>query len=193
MKVGLFFGSFNPIHIGHMMLAEYVLNHTDIERIMFVVSPQNPHKGMAELLDKEERLNMVNIAITNEPRMVYSNIEFDMPIPSYTSDTIIKLKEMHPNDELCIIVGDDAWTNMTIWKNWEYLKTIPTFVYPRPLLNPNAFCIRTVQGDNDTFIKAPLFEVSATFIRNSIKEGKSVSYFLPPKVSDYIKEKGFYK
>jgi len=192
-KIGLFFGSFNPVHIGHMILAESILEQGYVEKIWFIVSPQNPFKEQKNLADKLERLNMVRLAIDNNENMFASQIEFDMPIPSYTCDTITKLKDMYVDAEFYLIVGMDAWTQMPIWKNFDYLKTIPTLIYPRPIQNISNNVVRIVKGDGDIFIQATNMPISSTFIRNNIVEGKSVKYFLTDKVYEYIKQKQLYK
>jgi nicotinate-nucleotide adenylyltransferase len=192
MKIGLFFGSFNPVHIGHMILAESILEQTDIERIWFVVSPQNPFKEQKDLLNKEERLRMVNIAIDGDVRMLASDIEFHMPVPSYTCDTLMNLKEKYPHVDFYLIVGTDAWTQMPNWKNFEYIKTIPTIVYPRTD-STNQWFIRTLSSKKDTFIQAANMPFSSTLIRNNIAQGKHFKYYLPTKVFDYIEENKLYK
>lgn len=195
MKIGLFFGSFNPVHIGHMILAESILEQGYVEKVWFIVSPQNPFKEKKDLLDKEERLKMVNMAIDGDERMHASDIEFDMSVPSYTCDTIAKLKEMYVQTEFFLIVGMDAWTQMPMWKNFDYLKTIPTLVYPRPIQDQKlgGIAVRTTKGEQDTFIQAVNMPISSTLIRNNIAEGKSVKYFLNDAVYEHIKQKNLYQ
>ena len=190
MKIGLFFGSFNPIHIGHMAIAQYMLEHTNLETIWFVVSPQNPFKQKSTLLDQQHRLTMVRIATEDNPKLKASNIEFTLPVPSYTVDTLAYLKEKHPNDEFSLIMGRDNLIHFHKWKNHEQiLEHHDIFVYPRP------YCKESRLDDHSkVFItKAPLIDISSEFIRKCIRERKEVSYFLPSKISIYIDEMNFYK
>ena len=190
MKIGLFFGSFNPIHIGHMAIAQYMLEHTNLETIWFVVSPQNPFKQKSTLLDQQHRLTMVRIATEDNPKLKASNIEFTLPVPSYTVDTLAYLKEKHPNDVFSLIMGRDNLMHFHKWKNHEQiLEHHDIFVYPRP------YCKESRLDDHSkVFItKAPLMDISSEFIRNCIRERKEVSYFLPSKISIYIDEMNFYK
>lgn len=190
MKIGLFFGSFNPIHIGHMAIAQYMLEHTILETIWFVVSPQNPFKQKTTLLDQQHRLTMVRIATEDNPKLKASNIEFSLPIPSYTVDTLAYLKEMYPKDEFSLIMGRDNLMHFHKWKNYEQiLDEHDIFVYPRP------YCQKS-QLDNHLKVhitKAPLMDISSEFIRKCIRENKEVNYFLPAKISIYIDEMNFYK
>lgn len=190
MKVGLFFGSFNPIHIGHMAIAQYMLEHTALEKIWFVVSPQNPFKTKETLLDQQHRLTIVRIAVENDPRMQASNIEFNLPIPSYTVDTLTYLREAHPNEEFSLIMGQDNLVHFHKWKNHEsILENHNIYVYPRPRCKP---CDMETH-EKVQLTKAPLMDISAEFIRKSIREKKEVSYFLTQKINDYIDEMNFYK
>jgi len=190
MKVGLFFGSFNPIHIGHMAIAQYMLEHTALEKIWFVVSPQNPFKTKETLLDQQHRLTIVRIAVEDDPRMQASNIEFNLPIPSYTVDTLTYLREAHPNEEFALIMGQDNLVHFHKWKNHEsILENHNIYVYPRPGCKP----CDMERHEKVQLTKAPLMDISAEFIRKSIREKKEVSYFLPQKINDYIDEMNFYK
>jgi nicotinate-nucleotide adenylyltransferase len=190
MKVGLFFGSFNPIHIGHMAIAQYMLEHTALEKIWFVVSPQNPFKTKETLLDQQHRLTIVRIAVEDDPRMQASNIEFNLPIPSYTVDTLTYLREAHPNEEFALIMGQDNLVHFHKWKNHEsILENHNIYVYPRPGCKP----CDMERHEKVQLTKAPLMDISAEFIRRSIREKKEVSYFLPQKINDYIDEMNFYK
>ena len=190
MKVGLFFGSFNPIHIGHMAIAQYMLEHTALEKIWFVVSPQNPFKTKETLLDQQHRLTIVRIAVEDDPRMQASNIEFNLPIPSYTVDTLTYLSEAHPNEEFALIMGQDNLVHFHKWKNHEsILENHNIYVYPRPGCKP----CDMERHEKVQLTKAPLMDISAEFIRKSIREKKEVSYFLPQKINDYIDEMNFYK
>jgi nicotinate-nucleotide adenylyltransferase len=190
MKVGLFFGSFNPIHIGHMAIAQYMLEHTALEKIWFVVSPQNPFKTKETLLDQQHRLTIVRIAVEDDPRMQASNIEFNLPIPSFTVDTLTYLREAHPNEEFALIMGQDNLVHFHKWKNHEsILENHNIYVYPRPGCKP----CDMERHEKVQLTKAPLMDISAEFIRKSIREKKEVSYFLPQKINDYIDEMNFYK
>lgn len=193
MKVGLFFGSFNPIHIGHMMLAEYILEFTDIERVWFIVSPQNPFKEQTDLLDKEERMNMVKMAIFGNDKFHASDVEFDMPTPSYTCDTLKVLKEKYPNIDFYLLVGVDTYDQMKTWKNAEYVDSFPQLVYPRFTEGTHHHTWGMKKMGNATYVEAPLIQISSTFVRKAISEGKNIKSFLPPLVYNQIKEKGFYK
>lgn len=190
MRVGLFFGSFNPIHVGHMVLANYMVSFTDLEEVWFVVSPQNPLKDKKGLLDQNNRLHLVNLAIEDHPKIKSSNIEFGLPQPSYTINTLTYLKEKYPNHDFCLIMGSDNLTTFNKWKNYEeILKRYSIYVYPRPNYNGSEF-------DSHPMVKiteAPLIEISSTFIREAIKNKKDVRYFLAPKVWEYIDEMHFYK
>ena len=190
MKVGLFFGSFNPIHIGHLAIAQFMLENTSLEKIWFVVSPQNPFKTKETLLDQQHRLTIVRIAVEDDPRMHASNIEFNLPIPSYTVDTLTYLRESHPNEEFSLIMGQDNLLHFHKWKNYTcILEHHSIYVYPRP--NCKACDMETNEKIHLT--DAPLMDISAEFIRKSIREKKDVSYFLPQKIYSYIDEMNFYK
>jgi len=190
MHIGLFFGSFNPVHIGHMALANYMLSFTDIERIWFVVSPHNPLKNKAGLLNQHERLNLVNLAIGDNDYMRSSNIEFNLPQPSYTINTLVHLKEKYPEHQFSLIMGQDNLQSFAKWKNYEeILKRYQVYVYPRPKTSPSEF-------DNHPHVHltdAPLMEISSTFLRSAIKDKKDVRYFVPEKVWKEIDEMNFYR
>ena len=190
MQVGLFFGSFNPIHIGHLAIANYAIEHTELEQVWFVVSPQNPFKNKSSLLPEYQRLELINRAIGDDQRFKASNIEFNLPQPSYTVDTVTYLKEQHPDNHFTLIMGADQLPLFHKWKNHEILREEISFiVYPRPnfvqhdLLNSPEF----------QHIDAPLMEISASFIRNSIAAGKDVRHFLHSAVWEYCDEMRFYQ
>lgn len=190
MKVGLFFGSFNPIHIGHLAIANYMAEFTDLDKLWFVVSPHNPLKKKSTLLANHHRLQMVNIAIEDDIRFKASNIEFNLPQPSYTIDTLIYLKEKHPELTFVIIMGSDGLENFNKWKNYkEIIKNYQRYVYPRPATDQ----VLLQNIENGTAINAPLMDISSTFIRKSIAQRKDIRHFLPYKVWQYIDEMGFYK
>lgn len=191
-KIGLFFGSFNPIHIGHLILANYILEYSDMQELWFVVSPQNPFKDKKSLLNDHNRLDMVELAIKNYPKMRASNVEFSLPTPSYTIDTLTYLQEKHPNVSFSLIMGEDNLGSLHKWKNYELiLKNHQIIVYPR--ITDNGKKSDYPEHENIHQIKAPVIELSATEIRTMIKEGKNVRPMLPPEVFDYLDRSSFYK
>jgi nicotinate-nucleotide adenylyltransferase len=190
MKVGLFFGSFNPIHAGHMVLANYMLEFTDLKKIWFVVSPQNPLKQKSSLLDERQRLQMVRIAVEESSRLKASDIEFKLPQPSYTINTLTHLKEKYPSTDFALIMGSDNLKTFHKWKNFEeILKQYELYVYPRPGSPENPF----LKHASVKMVNAPLIELSSTMIRQAIKDKKDMRYFVPEPVWRYIKEMHFYE
>ncbi len=189
MKIGLFFGSFNPMHIGHKIIASYIATFTNLDKVMFVVSPQNPLKEKKSLLDQNHRLQLIRAEVEDNPKLEVSDIEFKMPLPSYTIDTLVRLKEQHPEHEFSLIMGADNLQNLNKWKNYErILEDYSVYVYPRPGFEING------SHENIHIVKGvPQMEISASFIRNAIKENKDVSYLMPNKVWDYIDEMNFYR
>lgn len=191
-KIGLFFGSFNPIHIGHLILANYILENSNMDELWFVVSPQNPFKEKASLLKDHNRLHMVEIAVTHYPKMRASNVEFSLPTPSYTIDTLTYLKEKHPDYSFSLIMGEDNLSNIHKWKNAETLiNSHHIIVYPR-VFDGEKKESEYFQHENISMIKAPIIELSATEIRTMIKDGKNVRPMLPPEVFDYLDGSNFY-
>jgi nicotinate-nucleotide adenylyltransferase len=189
-KTGLFFGSFNPIHIGHLMIASFMVEYTDLDQVWFVVSPHNPLKEKSTLLADHHRLTMVNLAIDDDSRFKSSNIEFKLPQPSYTIDTLTYLAEKYPNKEFVLIAGSDNLPTFHKWKNHEeLLRQYKMYLYPRPATTASIFD----QHPSITRIEAPLVTISSSFIRRGIKEGRNMRYFLPVKVWKYIGEMHFYK
>lgn len=189
-NTGLFFGSFNPIHIGHMILAEYIVENTDLKDIWFVVSPHNPLKEKKGLLADYHRLAMVNIAVEEDARMRSCNIEFKMPQPSYTIDTLAYLSEKYPDRDFVLIGGTDILPSFHKWKNYQVLlENYSLYIYNRPNYDPGEY----QEHPNIKIFQAPLLEISASFIRDSIKNGRDVRYMLPPKVYEYIMEMHFYE
>jgi nicotinate-nucleotide adenylyltransferase len=195
-KIGLYFGSFNPIHIGHMAIAGYMTEFAGLDQVWFVVSPQNPLKKKETLLADHQRLYMVQLATGDNDRIKASDIEFKLPIPSFTIDTLTYLKEKYVNYEFCLVMGSDNLYTLHKWKNAaELVSKYPIYVYPRPETN------KPVSGLLDQILlsadihhaNAPLMEISGTFIRSSIKKGKDMSYFLSPAVWKYIVEMHFYE
>ena len=189
MKIGLYFGSFNPIHNGHLIIANYVLHNTDIDAVWFVVSPQNPFKQNHSLLNEYHRLHLVQSAIEGEPRMMAVDIEFKLPRPSYTIETLTYLDEKYPDHEFSLIMGSDSLENIEKWKNGDViLKRYKICVYER--LN---YPVKQIPGANIISLKAPLIEISASLIRKLIKEGKSIRYLVPDSVMNEIMQSGYYK
>jgi len=190
MKIGLFFGSFNPIHIGHLIIAEHVAAHTNLDQIWFVVSPQNPFKQKNSLLNEYDRLHLLNLAIEGNEKLKASDIEFKLPKPSYTIDTLTYLKEKHPKDEFSLIMGSDNLENLHKWKNADILfKEYPFFIYNRP----GHTDLKNAEKAKVTFLDAPQLQISSTFIRKNIQENKSVKYILAEKVLEELERTGWYK
>ena len=189
-KTGLFFGSFNPIHIGHMAIANYMVEFADIEELWFVVSPQNPLKEKKTLLEDYHRLDLTRLAIGNDDRFYVSNIEFGMPTPSYTIDTLTYLKEKQPYREFSIIMGADGLKNFHKWKNAALLaENYPRLVYPRPGVSKEEI----LSHENAILVDAPLIEISSSFIRKAIRNEKDIRHFLPGKNYKYIRDMHFYE
>jgi len=189
MKIGLYFGSFNPVHVAHLIIANHILNETDIEKIWFVVSPQNPLKKESGLLNEYHRLHLVRLATEEDNRIKASDIEFTLPKPSYTINTLTYLAEKHPEHSFNVIMGSDSFQNIHNWKNYEaILKNYPVYVYLRP-----GFDIKDERGADLHILEAPLLQLSATQIRKYIREGKPVRYMVPDKVLDEIEKGGYYK
>lgn len=192
-KIGLFFGSFNPIHIGHLILANYILENSDMDELWFVVSPQNPFKDKKSLLTDHNRLDMVQLAVKNYPKMRASNVEFSLPKPSYTIETLTYLKEKYPNYSFALIMGEDNLDSLPKWKNAEKLMSdYQIIVYPRTFEGEKKDS-EYLQHENISMVNAPIIELSATEIRNMIKEGKNVRPMLPPEVFEYLDGSSFYK
>jgi nicotinate-nucleotide adenylyltransferase len=192
-KIGLFFGSFNPIHIGHLILANYILENSDMDELWFVVSPQNPFKDKKSLLKDHNRLDMVQLAVKNYPNMRASNVEFSLPQPSYTIDTLTYLREKHPDYSFSLIMGEDNLNGLHKWKNADLLlKNYHIIVYPR-IFESEKKDPEYLGHENISLVKAPVIELSATEIRNMIKAGKNVRPMLPPEVFEYLDGSSFYK
>jgi len=189
VKIGLYFGSFNPIHTGHLIIASHVLNETDLQRIWFVVSPHNPFKPSSTLLNEYDRLHLVQQAIETDDRLRASDIEFSLPKPSYTAHTLTYLAEKYPTHEFSIIMGSDSFQNLANWKNGEVIAAnYPLLIYKRP-----GFEINNTLNANITIMDAPLLEISATHIRELVRSGKSIRYLVPEVVEKEIDKSGFYK
>lgn len=189
-KCGLFFGSFNPIHIGHLMIANYMVEFSDLDQIWFVVSPHNPLKEKKSLLADYHRLEMVEMAIKDDLRFHACDIEFRLKQPSYTINTLIYLKEKYPYNHFSIIMGADSLLTFRKWKNFEQIMSnYERYVYPRPNVPEQE--IQTHK--NIRLVDAPQIEISASFIRESIKNKKDVRYFLPVEVYEYMRDMHFYE
>lgn len=189
-KIGLFFGSFNPIHVGHLIIANHMLEFTNLDRIWFVVSPCNPLKNKESLIDERQRLYMAKLAIDNNPNFKASDVEFKLPIPSYTIKTLAYLSDWHPEYDFSLIMGSDNLQNFKKWKNYEtILELYSIFVYPRPNTNIDEW----MNFQNINLIEnVPLMEISASHIRQLVKEKKSIQYLVPEEVRKYIDDMLFY-
>lgn len=195
-RVGLYFGSFNPVHIGHMAIAGYMTEFAGLDQVWFIVSPHNPLKKKETLLADHHRLYMTQLAIGDNDKLKVSDIEFKLPLPSYTIDTLAYLKEKYSNNEFCLVMGKDNLLTLHKWKNaHELVKKCPIYIYPRPDSDKTfSILLEKLILDADIHdVDAPLMDISGTFIRNGIKSGKDMSYFLPPAVWKYIKEMHFYE
>jgi nicotinate-nucleotide adenylyltransferase len=189
MKIGLYFGSFNPVHIGHLIIANHIANNTDLKQVWFVVSPQNPLKNSSSLLNEYHRLHMIKSAIDGENKLRASSVEFKLPKPSYTVDTLTYLKEKHPEHQFSLIMGSDGFQNLDKWKNYNVIvKNYPFYIYNRP-----GFEIKNEWGTNIVVLKAPLLEISSTRIREMVKEKKSIRFLVPDCVLEEIESNSYYR
>jgi nicotinate-nucleotide adenylyltransferase len=189
-KIGLFFGSFNPIHVGHLIIANVMAQNTDLDKVWLVVSPQNPFKPSKGLLHEFDRYDLVKAAIADNFKLEVSDVEFHLPKPSYTIHTLAYLTEKYPNKEFKVIIGEDNLENFTKWKNHEQiLIQFGLYVYPRPHVT-NTDLKRHPQV---TIVEAPVIDISATYIRNCIKNNKSIRYLVPETVENMIRMKNFYR
>ncbi len=189
MKIGLFFGSFNPVHIGHLIIANTMATATDLEQVWFVVSPQNPFKKNKSLLHEFDRLDMVERAISDNYVLKATDIEFHLTRPSYTIDTLIRMIEKFPQHEFVLIMGEDNLAQFTRWKNYErILEYAGLYVYPRPGAEKHDFA----GHPSVKFVDAPLLDISATFIRQSIRQGRSIRYLVPEVVERLITARKFF-
>jgi nicotinate-nucleotide adenylyltransferase len=195
-KIGLYFGSFNPIHIGHIAIAGYMTEFTGLRQVWFVVSPHNPLKKKETLLADHHRLYMTQLAIGDNDKLKASDIEFRMSLPSYTIDTLTFLQEKYPRNEFCLVMGEDNLYTLHKWKNAEELiNKYPIYYYPRAdAIKPSSFVLDHILSKADIHRSdAPHMDISGTFIREGIKHGRDMSYFLPPPVWKYIREMHFYE
>ena len=189
-KIGLFFGSFNPVHIGHMIVADYMLSNTDLDQVWMVVSPHNPHKKKKSLANDYDRLHLVRLAIGDYSKIKASNIEFDLAKPSFTIETLAFLKEKYPDHRFVLLMGGDNLATFHKWKNYEViLKNYEIYVYKRP-----NYEIGSVQKEAHVKVfDAPQLHISASYIRKCIKEGKSIRFMVPCEVYEYIRGSSLYK
>jgi nicotinate-nucleotide adenylyltransferase len=202
-KIGLFFGTFNPIHVGHLVIANHLANYTELDEVWLVVSPQNPLKKKSSLLQDYHRLALVRVAIEDNPKLIASDIEFSLPKPSYTSNTLAHINEKYPDNSFALIMGEDNLRTFHKWKNYEdILKNNQIYVYPRILTEQgkegNEVIAETDNGlrnhQNVIICDAvPVMNISASFIRAAIKEKKDVSYLLTQPVFKYLTEMHFYE
>jgi nicotinate-nucleotide adenylyltransferase len=202
MQIGLYFGTFNPIHVGHLIIANYMADYTDLDEVWMVVSPQNPLKKKKSLLQDYHRLELVRLAIEDNERLKVTDVEFKLPKPSYTSHTLIHLEEKYPQHEFSLIMGEDNLRTLDKWRNHEdIIERHKLYVYPRPLTHEEIAEIKLLGDSVSSFsahrnvimCDAPVMKLSASFIRNAIKEGKDVRYLLTENVFDYVDKMNFYR
>jgi nicotinate-nucleotide adenylyltransferase len=190
MKIGLFFGSYNPIHIGHLIIANYMANYTDLDKVWLVVSPHNPLKEKKDLIDIYDRLEMAKLAIEKAENISVSDVELKLAQPSYTIDTLTLLKDQYPEHDFVLIMGSDNLKSLKKWKNYELiLRDHQIFVYPRPGYESKEF----LDHPSVTLTKTPLMELSSTFVRKAVRDKKNVSFFIPDAVAEFIDSKGLYR
>jgi nicotinate-nucleotide adenylyltransferase len=189
IRTGLYFGSFNPVHIGHLAIANYFLRYSDLDEIWFILSPQNPHKHKKGLTDPWLRLEMLHLATDHYKGFQVSDIELYLPQPSYTTVTLAHLQEKHPGYGFSLIMGTDNLSTLTKWFNYKAIvDQYPIYVYPRP-----GFEAKVPEGANVTLVNAPLMEISSSFIRQAIRDRIDIRFFLPAKVYDYIEKEQLYR
>ena len=192
MKIGLYFGTFNPIHIGHLIIANHMAEYSDLDQIWMVVTPHNPLKKKNTLLDDSHRLQTVHLATEDFPKIKPSDIEFKLAQPNYTINTLTHLQEKYPRYEFSLIMGEDNLKSLHKWKNYEViLEHHEIYVYPR--ISSEEENLEFKNHPKIHIIHAPIVEISSTFIRENIKIGKNVKPLLPNKVWEYIDHNNFYK
>ena len=192
MKIGLFFGTFNPIHVGHLIIANYMAEFSDLEEVWFVVTPKSPFKQKETLLSNHHMLAMANIAVENYPKLKTSDIEFKLQQPNYTINTLIHIEEKFPNHQFCLLLGEDNLKGFQKWKNYEtILKNYELYIYPR--ISKEEIAPEFINNSKIHIINAPIVQISSTFIRKAIKDKKDISTMLPCNVWKYMDEMNFYK
>ena len=191
-KVGLYFGTFNPIHIGHLAIANHMVEFSDLDEVWMVVTPHNPHKKKSTLLEDHHRLEMVYRATEAYDNIKPSNIEFGLPQPNYTVNTLAHLEEKFPDYHFALIMGEDNLNTLHKWKNHEViLERFEVFVYPR--ITSTQVKEEFINHPKITKVDAPIMEISSTFIRKAVKDEKRITPLLPFDVWQYIDEMNFYK
>ena len=189
MNIGLYFGSFNPIHHGHLIIASFVANNTDCQQVWFVVTPQNPLKTQSSLLNESHRKHLLDLSIEGDSQLRSSNIEFKLPKPSYTIDTLTYLTELYPQHRFTVIMGSDAFMNIKKWKNWQTLiANYSVIIYDRPGFPTDMEMV----SKGISVLKAPPLEISSTLIRDRIKKNQPIRYLVPDIVAEEIKNQGYY-
>jgi nicotinate-nucleotide adenylyltransferase len=192
MKIGLYFGTFNPIHVGHLIIANHMAEHADLDQVWMVVTPHNPLKKKSTLLDDYHRLQMVHLATEDFPKIKPSDIEFKLSQPNYTVNTLVHLQEKYPDHEFCLIMGEDNLKSLHKWKNYEViLAHHDIYVYPR--ISSETDNLELKNHPKIHLIDAPVVEISSTFIRDNVKKGKNIQPLLPNKVWEYIDHNNFYR
>ena len=192
MKIGLYFGTFNPIHVGHLAIANHMAEYSDLDQVWFVVTPHSPFKKKSSLLDNNHRYQMVDRAVENYSKLRVSDIEFNLPQPNYTINTLAYLKEKFPEYKFSLIMGEDNLKSFHKWKNYDLmLHNHDIYIYPR--ISKGTIETQFHKHEKVHFINAPIMEISSTFIRNAIKEGKNIRPLLPEYVWSYLDEMNFYK
>lgn len=191
MKIGLFFGSFNPVHTGHLLIANYFVQFTQLDQIWFIVSPQNPFKANGTLLNETVRLDMLKLAINGDERFKASDFEFNLPRPSYTVNTLAELQKAHPNYTFVPIIGGDNLQSFHLWKDYQtIINNHEIFVYRRVGFHENPLL---ANNDKIKIFEVPLLNISSTYIREMLQANKSIKYLVPDKVAEYIITNGLYK
>lgn len=187
MKIGLYSGSFNPVHHGHVMLANYLVEFSDLDELWFVVSPQNPLKKREDLMKDKDRLKMVELALEGDSRLKVSDIEMSLPLPSYTINTLRALSAKYPDDQFVFICGMDSLQGLPRWREYQaILDNYQLLVFPRKGYNGGEL----IHHPHVKVLETPVIEVSSTFIRNSMKAGKDVRHFMPEKAYQYLISSG---
>ena len=190
MNIGLYFGSFNPIHTGHLIISSYIVQHSGLDQVWFILSPQNPLKKSVSLLNEYHRLYLVQVSIEDDPLLKVSDIEFRLPRPSYTIDTLTYLREKFPIHQFSVVMGGDSFQNLSSWKNYQQIiDNYKIIVYERP----GFIAVNKYKNASVTILKAPMLDISSTYIRKAIKDGKSIRYLVPEKVRIEIEHNGYYK